>query len=233
RGGATGAEDLPAERVRHRPRSAHPGTRRDRHAHLGHPGRRWLGAAFTIISGTRRAPRRATARGSPRRALRQGRDRRGRAGGCHSFGCCLVFKGKHQRKEKVMRVFVAGATGALGRHLVPGLVAAGHEVTATTRTPGKAGQLRAAGAAPVVVDGLDRGAVIAAVLAAAPEVIVHQMTALAGLRGLRNPDKAFAVTNELRTPGTGNLLAAPAAAGTPPVLAHGAPGPGPGQPSQP
>ena len=78
-----------------------------------------------------------------------------------------------------MRVFVAGATGALGRHLVPGLVAEGHEVTATTRTPGKVAQLREAGAEPVVVDGLDREAVIAAVLAAGPEVIVHQMTALA------------------------------------------------------
>ena len=58
-----------------------------------------------------------------------------------------------------MRVFVTGATGALRQHLVPGLVAAGHEVTATTRTPGKAAQLRAAGAAPVVLDGLDRAAV--------------------------------------------------------------------------
>ncbi len=71
-----------------------------------------------------------------------------------------------------MRVFVAGATGALVRHLVPMLVAAGHEVTATTRTPGKVAQLREAGAEPVVVDGLDREAVIAAVLAAAPEVII-------------------------------------------------------------
>src|SRR5215472_16469335 len=68
-----------------------------------------------------------------------------------------------------MRVFVTGATGALGRHLVPGLVAAGHEVTATTRTPGKVAQLRAAGAEPVVVDGLDREAVIAAVRAAAAQ----------------------------------------------------------------
>ena len=126
-----------------------------------------------------------------------------------------------------MRVFVAGATGALGRHLVPGLVAAGHEVTATTRTPGKAGQLRAAGAEPVVVGGLDRAAVIAAVVAAAPEVIVHQMTALAGLRSLRNPDKAFAVTSELRTRGTGNLLAAAAAAGTRRVIVQGYAGPGP------
>jgi uncharacterized protein YbjT (DUF2867 family) len=88
-----------------------------------------------------------------------------------------------------MRVFVTGATGALGRYLVPGLVAAGHEVTATTRTPGKVAQLRGAGAEPVVLDGLDREAVIAAVLAAAPEVIVHEMTALAGMRSLRHPDK--------------------------------------------
>ena len=119
-----------------------------------------------------------------------------------------------------MRVFVTGATGALGQHLVPGLVAAGHEVTATTRTPGKAGQLRAAGAAPVVLDGLDRAAVLAAVQAAAPEVIVHQMTALADMRSLRNTDRVFAATNELRTRGTDNLLAAAAAAGTGRVIAQ-------------
>src|SRR5262252_2527902 len=101
-----------------------------------------------------------------------------------------------------MRIFVTGATGALGRHLVPGLVAAGHEVTATTRSASKVAQLREAGTEPVVVDGLDREAVIAAVQAAAPEVIVHQMTALAGIRGLRHPDQAFAATNELRTRGT-------------------------------
>jgi 2-alkyl-3-oxoalkanoate reductase len=113
-----------------------------------------------------------------------------------------------------MRVFATGATGALGRHLVPGLVAAGHEVTATTRTPGKVAQLRAAGAEPVVVDGLDREAVIAAVRAAAPEVIVHEMTALANMRSLRKFDRVFAATNELRTQGTDNLLEAGAQAGT-------------------
>ena len=101
-----------------------------------------------------------------------------------------------------MRVFVTGATGALGRHLVPGLVAAGHEVTATTRTPGKVGQLREAGAEPVVLDGLDREAVIAAVRAAAPEVIVHQMTALADMRSLRNPDQA--VRRHQRAPDQGH-----------------------------
>ena len=119
-----------------------------------------------------------------------------------------------------MRVFVMGATGAVGRYLVPGLIAAGHEVTATTRTPGKVAQLREAGAEPVIVDGLDREAVIAAVQAAAPEVIVHQMTALADMRSLRKPDKLFAATNELRTRGTDNLLAAAARAGTRRVIAQ-------------
>ena len=130
-----------------------------------------------------------------------------------------------------MRVFVTGATGALGRHLVPRLVAAGHEVTATTRTPGKVAQLRAAGAEPVILDGLDREAVIAAVRAAEPEAIVHEMTALANLRSLRNPDKAFAATNELRTRGTDNLLAAAALAGTRRVIAQGYAGAGPDMPS--
>jgi 2-alkyl-3-oxoalkanoate reductase len=126
-----------------------------------------------------------------------------------------------------MRVFVTGATGALGRHLVPALVAAGHEVTATTRTPSKAGRLREVGAEPVVADGLDRDAVIAAVRSAAPEVIVHEMTALAGMRSFRNPDKLFAATNELRTRGTDNLLAAAAEAGTRRVIAQSYAGAGP------
>jgi nucleoside-diphosphate-sugar epimerase len=119
-----------------------------------------------------------------------------------------------------MRVFVTGATGAVGQYLVPGLVAAGHQVTATTRTPGKAGSLRAAGAEPAVLDGLDREAVIAAVRAAAPEVIIHQMTALGAMRTPRRLDQDFAATNELRTKGTDNLIAAAAAAGTRRVIAQ-------------
>ena len=128
-----------------------------------------------------------------------------------------------------MRVFVTGATGALGRYLVPGLIAAGHQVTASTRTPGKVARLREAGAEPVVLDGLDREAVIAAVRAAGPEVIVHQMTALAGLgsQSFRRVDRAFAATNELRTRGTDNLLAAAARAGTRRVIAQGYAGAGP------
>ncbi|RKS79806.1 nucleoside-diphosphate-sugar epimerase [Actinomadura pelletieri DSM 43383] len=127
-----------------------------------------------------------------------------------------------------MRVFVTGATGALGRHLVPGLVTAGHDVTATTRSPGKVEGLRKAGAEPVVLDGLDREAVIAAVLDAAPDVIVHQMTALTGsMRHVRNPDKFFAATNELRTRGTDNLLDAAERAGTRRVVAQSYAGLGP------
>jgi nucleoside-diphosphate-sugar epimerase len=130
-----------------------------------------------------------------------------------------------------MRIFVTGATGVLGRHLVPGLVTAGHEVTAITRTPGKVAQLREAGAEPVVLDGLDREAVVAAVRAAAPEVIVHEMTALADMRSLRHADQVFAGTNELRTRGTDNLLAAAAQAGTRRVIAQGYAGAAPDKPS--
>ena len=119
-----------------------------------------------------------------------------------------------------MRVFVTGATGALGRHLVPALVAEGHDVTATTRTAAKAGGLREAGATPVILDGLDRDAVIAEVLVASPDVIVHEMTALASMRNLRQPDKVFGATNALRTQGTDNLLAAAAQAGTRRVIAQ-------------
>src|SRR5947208_15276926 len=113
-----------------------------------------------------------------------------------------------------MRVFVAGATGAIGQCLVPSLVAAGHEVTGTTRSTVKAAGLQAAGATPVIVDGLDRRAVLDAVKAAQPEVIVHQMTALASMTSFRNFDKEFAVTNELRTRGTDYLLGAAQQAGT-------------------
>jgi nucleoside-diphosphate-sugar epimerase len=113
-----------------------------------------------------------------------------------------------------MRVFVAGATGVVGKPLVSALTAAGHEVTGTTRSPARAAELATLGATPVILDGLDRRAVIDAVKAAQPEVIVHQMTALTSLRSFRNFDKQFAVTNELRTKGTDYLLEAARQAGT-------------------
>ena len=113
-----------------------------------------------------------------------------------------------------MRVFVAGATGAIGRFLVPALITGGHQVTGSTRSPARAAQLEQAGAAPAVVDGLDRAGVIEAVRAARPDVIIHQMTALASMRSFRRFDHEFAVTNELRTRGTDYLLEAAREAGT-------------------
>jgi 2-alkyl-3-oxoalkanoate reductase len=112
-----------------------------------------------------------------------------------------------------MRVLLAGATGAIGRRLVPQLVARGHQVTASTRGADKVELLRALGADPVVVDGLDATAVGEAVAAAAPDAIVHQMTALAGKADLKHFDSWFAATNKLRTRGTENLLAAAKASG--------------------
>jgi nucleoside-diphosphate-sugar epimerase len=112
-----------------------------------------------------------------------------------------------------MRIFVAGATGALGRRLVPLLVGNGHQVTGMTRTAAKAAGLRAAGAEPVVADALDREAVDRAVAAARPEVVVHQLTDLAATTNMRRFDREFAGTNRLRTEGTDHLVAAARAAG--------------------
>ena len=106
-----------------------------------------------------------------------------------------------------MRIFVAGATGAIGRRLVPLLVSNGHSVIGTTRSGHKADALRAAGARPLVLDALDREAVTEALLRAEPEVVVHQLTALAGFTNFRRFDEGFAATNRLRREGTDNLLA--------------------------
>ena len=107
-----------------------------------------------------------------------------------------------------MRVFVAGATGAIGRRLIPQLIAAGNTVTATTRAPDKIDLLRGLGAEPVVVDGLDAAGLREAVVRAEPDAIVHQMTALAGKPDLRRFDRWFHLTNQLRTKGTDILLSA-------------------------
>ncbi len=113
-----------------------------------------------------------------------------------------------------MKVFVAGATGAVGRRLVSLLVERGHEVVGMTRSPEKEDAVREMGAEPAVADGLDAAAVRQAVERAEPEAIIHQMTALAGVTGLRNFDKEFAGANELRTTGLDNLLEAARAVGT-------------------
>jgi len=112
-----------------------------------------------------------------------------------------------------MNVFIAGATGAVGRALIPKLIEHGHAVTGTTRSPARADSIRALGATPAVADGLDREAVVSAVRAAQPDVIVHQMTALAGLGDPRRFQRSFAATDRLRTEGTDNLLVAAAEVG--------------------
>lgn len=113
-----------------------------------------------------------------------------------------------------MRVFVAGATGAVGKQLVPRLTSSGHEVIGMTRSPAHAERIRQMGAKPVVADALAREAVIRAVVGEKPDVIVHQMTALTGFKDLKHFDDGFAVTNRLRTEGTDNLLAGARQAGT-------------------
>ena len=112
-----------------------------------------------------------------------------------------------------MKVFVAGATGALGSKLVPRLVAGGHEVVGMTRSERKAGMIRQMGATPAIADGLDAEAVGRAVGEAEPEVIVHELTALSGSLDLRKFEQSFALTNRLRTEGTDHLLAAARAVG--------------------
>jgi 2-alkyl-3-oxoalkanoate reductase len=112
-----------------------------------------------------------------------------------------------------MRVFVAGASGAIGTRLVPQLTDQGHEVIGTYRSPGGAERLRALGVEPIALDLLDARAVRKAVLETEPEAIVHQATALADVRFSRNLDRSFAATNRLRTEGTDALLAAAREAG--------------------
>ncbi len=112
-----------------------------------------------------------------------------------------------------MKVFVAGATGAIGKRLVPLLVGVGHSVVATTRTPAKSEMLKLMGATPLVLDALDRDAVMRAIASSSPEVVVHQMTAIPPDVNPGKIDAQFALTNRLRTEATGHLLDAARAAG--------------------
>jgi nucleoside-diphosphate-sugar epimerase len=107
-----------------------------------------------------------------------------------------------------MKIFIAGATGAIGKRLVPLLVSAGHQVTGMIRNQSHAGSLRAAGAEPVIADALDREAVRAAVLDTQPAAVVHELTALSKMRDVKHFDDEFAMTNRLRTQGAEYLLAA-------------------------
>jgi nucleoside-diphosphate-sugar epimerase len=112
-----------------------------------------------------------------------------------------------------MRVFVAGATGAIGKQLVPRLVQAGHEVHGMTRSESKQATLSELGAVPVVADALDPTQVAEAVGGARPDVIVHQLTAIPGALDMRHFDRDFALTTRLRSEGTDHLLAAGQAVG--------------------
>jgi nucleoside-diphosphate-sugar epimerase len=112
-----------------------------------------------------------------------------------------------------MRVFLAGATGAIGRRLVPLLLAEGHQVTGMTRSPERARELQAAGAEAVIADALEREAVHAAVTQAQPEAVIHQLTAIPALIDPRTIERDFAPTNRLRSEGTRHLVAAAREAG--------------------
>jgi nucleoside-diphosphate-sugar epimerase len=119
-----------------------------------------------------------------------------------------------------MKIFVAGASGAIGRRLVPRLVAQGHDVVGTTRSAHNRATIARMGAQPVVLDGLDAEAVMRAVVAARPEVVIHQMTSLAGPMDLKKFDQHFAMTNRLRTEGVDNLIRAARAAGARRLIAQ-------------
>ncbi len=119
-----------------------------------------------------------------------------------------------------MRIFLAGATGAVGTPLLKQLIAAGHTVTATTRSAAKVERLRQAGAAVVILDGLDGAAVGEAVARAEPDAIIHQMTALSATPDLKHFDSWFAATNALRTRGLDHLLAAALSLGVPRLIAQ-------------
>src|SRR5918992_1958922 len=121
-------------------------------------------------------------------------------------------------RELTLRVFVAGATGAIGKHLVPRLVAAGHEVHGMTRSESRQEMLHELGAVAVVADALDPHQIAEVVGKARPEVIVHQLTALAG-KGMRGLKRRVAMTNRLRSEGTDHLLSAGQAGGGPTILA--------------
>jgi nucleoside-diphosphate-sugar epimerase len=119
-----------------------------------------------------------------------------------------------------MRIFVAGGTGAIGRRLVPLLVLSGHDVVATTRSESKKDAIRAWGAEPAVLDALDRRAVREAVLAARPEVVVHELTAIPPLTSFRKVDALFSLTNRLRTEATASLIDAARESGARRIVAQ-------------
>jgi nucleoside-diphosphate-sugar epimerase len=129
-----------------------------------------------------------------------------------------------------VRVFLAGATGVIGRRLIPQLLAAGHQVTGMTRSAERSEQLRAAGAEPVVADAFDAQALAGVVAGARPDAVIHQLTSIPARIDPRRMERDFAVNDRLRSEGTANLVAAAKAAGAQRLIAQSvaffyAPGP--------
>jgi nucleoside-diphosphate-sugar epimerase len=119
-----------------------------------------------------------------------------------------------------MRVFLAGATGVIGRRLLPMLIAAGHEVTGMTRTPAKLDALRASGAEAVVADALDAAAMRAVIADARPDAVIHQLTSLPPRIDPRKIERDFVLNDRLRSEGTHNLVQAAQAAGAGRIIAQ-------------
>jgi 2-alkyl-3-oxoalkanoate reductase len=138
----------------------------------------------------------------------------------NSHSLRLFADGRNEYEDHVMRILVAGATGAVGLKLVPQLIAAGHTVVGTTRTAAKAENIKRMGAESAIADGLDAAAIRGVVIAAKPDVVIDQMTDLAAVTDLRQFDRAFATTNRLRTEGTDFLLAAAREAGVKRIIAQ-------------
>ncbi len=139
-------------------------------------------------------------------------ERRGRSWNIYCKPPFGLLRVKFRCRAIFMKIFAAGATGAVGRRLIPLLRAAGHEIAGLTRSPSKAQLLRNLGARPVIADALDATAIMDAVQREAPEAVIHELTAI-GKVDLRNFDRGFAATNRLRTEGTDHLLAAARACG--------------------
>src|SRR3954453_21596784 len=177
------------------------------------PSRRWVASTASSGSSTR-SPRSSMARFLRTRARLPVSQPKGLS--------CLVGAGRPRPRCLMMRVFVAGATGAIGRQVVPRLVAAGHQVTGMTRSESKQAMIRDLGAVPVVADALDPDQVADAVGRARPDVIVHELTALTGVE--RYTERDAAATNRLRTEGTDHLLSAGQAAGVRRFVAQGVAG---------
>ena len=112
-----------------------------------------------------------------------------------------------------MKIFIAGATGAVGRRLIPALIQLGHQVIGMSRSKDKMKMIRASGATPVIADAFDAKALNNALQETKPDVVMHQLTSVPGRLNLRNIGRDFALTNRLRTEGTDHLLAAAKAAG--------------------